>query len=323
MPKILFSFILFILHVNTYSQETKLFGNWILVRTLYDDLKPLEINHPDYSQSLIYEIRKDHFKVNGVKNEFVEFKNGQIDYPLQTINYSFKDDYLITQIKGSNLKHFFLKREDLLKKHPDLIPSLSQNKDYIYDNAIANYSFEQNVPLESYLIRELNQIGISPKNKEFEINFILNSSNKIENIKIEPSSKYDETIIELLTKSEKFFKNNTDQNLLISKNINLDILGSFYLNSSIRRIKDEIEDNYKNNNFKKVIELSPKFNKAIEDENENQQLIKSTKKLIAISYLATGKTQLACFDLFEIGGKSDFSVRNYFLDFCKDYTHIK
>lgn len=322
MPKKLFSFILFIIHVNTYSQETKLFGNWILVRTLYDDFKPLEINHPDYSQSLIYEIRKDHFKVNGVKNEFVEFKNGQIDYPIQTINYNFKDDYLITQIKGSNLKHFYLKREDLLKKHPELIPAFSENKDYIYDNGIANYSFEQNIPLESYLIRELNEIGKNKNNKEFEINFILNSSNNIENINIKPSSKHDKTITDLLTRSEKFFKNNTDQNLLIKKNINLDILGSFHLNSSIRRIKDEIENDYKNNNFKKVIELSFKFNKAIEDENQNQQLIKSTKKLIAISYLALDEKETACNKFYEIGNLSDFSVRNYILDFCNKQVSL-
>ena len=323
MPKIFFSFIIFIIHVNTYSQETKLFGNWILVRTLYDDLKPLEINHPDYSQSLIYEIKKDHFKVNGVKNEFVEFKNGQIDYPLQTINYSFKDDYLITQIKGSNLKHFFLKREDLLKKHPDLIPSLSENNDYIYDNGIVNYSFEQNVPLESYLIRELNKISISSKNKAFDIHFILTSANKIENINIAPTTKFEKTITDLLTKSEKFFKNNTEQNLLISTSINLDLLEGFYLNSPIRTIKDKIEENYNNNNFSKVIELSPQFHKAIQNENQNQLLIKSTKKLIAISYLTKGDTQLACSNLYNIGDRIDFTVRNYIVDFCKDYIHIE
>lgn len=317
MPKILFSLILFLLHVYTFSQETKLFGNWILVRTLYEDFKPLEINHPDYSQSLIYEIKEDYFKVNGVKNEFVEFKNGQINYPLQTINYSFKDGYLITQIKGSNLKHFFLKRENLLKKHPDFVPSFSENTDYIYDNGIANYSFEQNVPLESYLIRELNEIGISQKNKEFEIKFILNSFNKIENIQISPSTKFDQTISNLLIKSETYFKNNTIHNLFIETKINLDLLGSFYLNSTIRTIKDKIEDNYNNNNFKKVVELSPSFEKAIKDENSAQLLIKSTKKQIAISYLALDYKETACNKFYEIGKLSDFSVRNYILDFCK------
>lgn len=317
MKKVFSCFILLLLHICSFSQEPNLYGNWILVRTLYDDLKPLEINHPDYSQSLIYEINKDYFKVNGIKNEFVEFKKGQINYPLQTIDYTLKDGYLITQIKGSNLNNFFLKREDLIKKQPELAPTPSQNDKYLHDNGIANYSFNQNVPLDNYLIRELSKIATYEKNKNFNIQFILSPSNKIENINIFPSTNFNQNISKLLTKSEPLFKNNTDQNLLIEAKINLDLVGSFYLNSSVRTIKNKIEENYKNNKFKNVVELSPSFQKAIKDENLDQLLIKSTKKLVAISYLALDKKETACNKFYEIGNLSDFSVRNYILDFCK------
>lgn len=317
MPKFIFSIFSLLLPLLSFSQESKLYGNWILVRTVYDNFKFLEINHPDYSQSLIYEIQKDYFKVNGVKNVYAKFKDGQINYPLETINYSFKDDYLITQKEGSNLKNFFLKREDLLQKHPELTPQPSDNNYYIIDNGIVNYTFNQNVTLETFLIRELNEVAKNSKNKQFEIDFVLTSSNTIEHINIKPTTNFDHQIIKLLLQSQDYFKNNTGQNLLIKTNIQLNLFEPFHLNSSLRKYKDEIEEHYSKNNFNKVIALAPHFEKSIIKENQKELIIKSTQKYIAISHLAVGNTNEACEKFNQIGDLTNFNVRNYLIDFCK------
>jgi hypothetical protein len=46
-------------------------------------------------------------------------------------------------------------------------------------------------------------------------------------------------------------------------------------------------------------------------------------KNLAISYLATGNQNLACENFKLVGDITDFTVRNYLLDFCKEYKRIE
>lgn len=319
MLKYLSCFLLLILNINANCQETKLIGKWVLVRTLYNDLKFLEINHPDYAQYLIYDIKKDEFKINHIKNTFVEFKKGEINNPLQKINYSFEKDYLVTNIDGSNLKHYFLKVEDLLKRFPELQQILF-NENYGLDNGLNSYDFSQDIPLEIFINRGLKNIVPKSDNRIFEAEFVLNLNHKIEDIKIinSISPKFDQTYKNQLLSAESFLKNNTDRKLIIKNRIVLDNINvNFFLNSNVRSLGEKIENHYKNNNFSKVVELSESFNKVIKKENKESFYIFNILKYIAISQLAIGDSKLACDNFLQLGDIKKFHLRNFLLDFCK------
>lgn len=321
MLKYLSCLLLLLFNVNVNSQETNLIGKWVLVRTLYNDQKFLEINHPDYAQSLIYDIKPNEFKINNFKNFPVEFQKNQIIYPLQITNYTFEGDYLVTNIEGSNLKHYFLKVEDLLKRFSEFSQPTSSNEDYILDNGLNSYDFNQDIPLEIFINRGLK--NVVPKNDKriFEAEFVLNLNHKIEDIKIinSISPKFDQAYKNQLQLAEFFLKNNTDRKLIIKNRIILDNVNvNFFLNSNVRSLGEKIEEYYKNNNFPKIVELSENFDKVIKKENKESLYISTVLKYIAISHLAVGNKKTACDKFNELGDIKNFRVRNFLLDFCKE-----
>lgn len=118
MNRILIFLISFFTFSHFYSQNQNLTGNWILVKTLFNDGKNIEVNNSNYSTKLIYAIKKNSIRINNQYFESV-FTNDKIKTPFRTINYTIKDRYLIAQDEGDNKTSYFLKVDDYIQKFPE------------------------------------------------------------------------------------------------------------------------------------------------------------------------------------------------------------
>jgi tetratricopeptide (TPR) repeat protein len=75
---------------------------------------------------------------------------------------------------------------------------------------------------------------------------------------------------------------------------------------------------YKSNKFEEAILEYNKIKQLQIKNNRYHTMINNALKRLAISYLATGNQNLACENFKLAGDITDFTVRNYLLDFCTE-----
>ena len=308
-----------------FSQNKELFGKWVLVRTTLVGNINLDLNNPDYSTKLIYFITPKALQFSKFKLP-ASFTEKQIKTEFRTINYILKDKYLIIQDQNDNKISYFLKADDFVRKNPEFaLKPIVRNSDSLYvANNLNDYELADNQDFEELITLNSKEAGRSSKtftNLYFQIEFVLTKNNKIENIKILHSidDNYDQDYILALKKSEKFLKNISGKNLLITKEVNHLKWATDLKDKNELQLYDLLDKgfkNYRENKFEKAIEAYSQIENLNIPNNRFRSLIKDAQIKLGVSYLVTGKGEEACKTLNKIGDKTDFDIRNYHLDFC-------
>jgi tetratricopeptide (TPR) repeat protein len=309
----------------SFSQNKNLIGKWILDRTQFSNGNNLEINNPNYSTKTIYVISPNSLTISNQKFESI-FTSNKIKTQFRTLNYVIKEGYLITEDENDDKINFFLKLNDFVKKHPEFLAkeTLRNNDTIFIANDLSDYEFNNEINFDDFIQQNRTQKDRSSKsfiNLNFKIEFILAKNNKIKDIKIINSidTVYDNDYIVALKKSEKYLKNLTDKDLLITKEINNLKWAKDLNNKEEKQLYKLIENGleyYNVNNFEKAIENFSEIKNLKIENNRFKTLIKESMINLGISYLAIGKNEEACKVFLEIGDKTDFEIRNYLIDFC-------
>jgi hypothetical protein len=307
------------------AQTSELQGKWILDKVVTYNGEPLEINNERYSSLLIYYIRPKELQINHQKFK-AQFSTTKISTTFKNVNYSFEDKYLKIVDPSMNTVEYFLKPDDFMLKYPEFkMKEMVIGRDtLLVANKITDYEFNNKLAFEEFIIKD---VPFNKPNKgdnlHFEIEFILTKESKIKGITIRKSisSEFDNAYKLNLIKAEPFFKNNTQKDILIVLEENF---GQYY-----NKIKDPNEKElydilrvadalYKSNKFEEAILEYNKIKQLQIKNNRYHTMINNALKRLAISYLATGNQNLACENFKRVGDITDFTVRNYLLDFCKE-----
>jgi len=324
MNRILITIFLFIAFSFCYSQNQNLIGKWILVKTMFNDGRNIEINNPNYSTKLIYTIKPKSIKINN-QNFDATFSSEQIKTQFRKINFLIKEKYLIAQDEGDNKTSYFLKVDDFIQKYPEFsLKEIEKNGQTLYlDNDLSGYEFNNELSFEEYISKNTKDRDSKDFiNLNFQVEFVLTKDNKIQDIKVLNSidNSFDNEYINALKKSEKFFQNLTGKNLLIRDEINQlkwanDL--SDKDEKKLYQIRAKGLEFYRNNKFEKAIEQFLQVESLDIKNNRFKTLIKECLLDLGISYLAIGQNENACKTFERIGDKTDFEIRNYLIDFCE------
>lgn len=316
---------LFFNYSNFYSQSKELTGNWILVKTLFNNGKNLDINSSQYSTKQILEISANSIKIN----DFLfpaSFTKNQIKTSFRTLNFLLKENYLITQEDKDNKSNYYLKAEDFVKKFPEFsMKEVERNANVVLlDNSLTGFEFNNDLSFEDFIEKNrTHRDSKDYKNLNFQIEFILTKSNQIKDIKVLNSidTSFDNNYIIALKKSSPFFNNLTGKDLIIFKEVNQLKWGNDLTNEDEKKLylyRSEGLKNFNANKFKKAIEEFSKIKNLRIENNRFKTFIKDSKIKLGISYLATGQNHEACETFKDVGDKTDFEIRNYLLDFCEE-----
>lgn len=307
-----------------YSQENNLIGKWILVRTLFDTGKKIEINSPNYSSKLTYTISPDKLKINSQSFNST-FTSNKIKTPFRIINYSLRENYLLIQDEGDNKISYFLKIKDFIKKFPEFSLKEAQRNGITFyvDNDLSGYEFNNEHSFEEFIDKNTRDRSSKDfKNLNFQVEFILTAENKIKDIKILNSidNDFDNDYINALKKAEPFLENISGKDLLIFKEVN-QLKWANDLNDKEEKKLYKSRANgleyFRNNKFEKaIVEFSQIQDLQIKN-NRFKTLIKESLLNLGVSYLAIGNNDNACKIFNKIGDKTDFEIRNYLIDFCE------
>ena len=311
--------------ITVNSQSREMVGKWVLDRTQFSNGKNLEINNPNYSSRIVYIIEPNSLKINGQKLK-ASFTDAQIITDFRRINYFLKDKYLIVQDENDDKISFLMKAKDFVEKYPEFsLNKVIREKDTVYlANDLSDYIFQNDLSFENFINKNRIQRDRSSKsfrNIHFKVEFILTKKNRIKNIKVLNSIDpgYDADYINALMKSEKFLKNLTDKDLLITKeNNHLKWRNDVTDNDEklLYSLRRKGLESYDQNKFEQAISNFVKI-KALDLKNDRfKTLVKESMIKLGVSYLAVGKIKSACDVFGGIGDTSDFEVRNYLIDFC-------
>lgn len=307
-----------------YSQNKELTGKWILVKTIYNDGKNIEINNPTYSQELVYTINPNNLKIN-TQNFKATFTSNKIITPFRTINYAFEEKYLIAYDEGDNKTSFFLPVNEYVKTYPEFsLKEIERNGNTVYlDNKLSGYEFNNELDLDEFISNNRKDKDSKViNNLYFQIEFILTSNNKIKDIKVLNSinPQHDTDYINTLKEAEKYLKNISGKDLLIVNEVHHAKFRQDLTDKNEKKFYELMVkggDYYRNNKFEKAIETLSQIKDIDIKSNNFRMFIREYKKKLGVSYLAIGKTEEACQIFNQIGDKTDFEVRNYLIDFCE------
>lgn len=317
--------LLIILSINsTYSQSQELKGKWVLDKILYQDGTDLEINNGQYSIELKYFIATNSLKIND-RSFKASYSLKQIKNDYRIINYTLENKYLKIQEQNDNKISYFLKTDDFIAKYPEftLHKIVRDNDTTIVANELADYDFQKEESLDEYIsLNKPDRRAKSLPNLYFQVEFILSKNNKIKDIKVlqSISEGYDNDYISALKKAERFLKNNTKYDLLITKEVNNLKFIEDLTDPKEKELFEIIElgdQYYENNNFENAITTYSKI-KQLEIKNHRFKItIEDALIKLGISYLASGNQVDACEIFHLIGNNKNFKVRNYLNNFCK------
>ena len=325
MKYLLIFVVIVAVRANSFSQSKEIEGKWILDKVVYKSGETLEINNELYSNELFYIIKPKELQINEQKFA-AQFSKNQIKTAFRKINYSLEDNYLKIMDPSLDRIEYFLTAADFVEKYPEFkMKEVVIGQDSLFvANITTDYEFNNELTLDDFInknmpIRESNKNN----NLNFKIEFILTKESIIKDIKIlHPiSTEYDNNYVKALKKAAPFFKNNTQKNIVIT--IEKEYV-QFY--------EDRIDPNekelynilmrgdafYRNNEFEEAILEYNKIKQLQIKNNHYKFTIKNAMKRLAISYLATGNPTKACENFKQLGDITDFSVRNYLLNFCKE-----
>jgi hypothetical protein len=323
--KVKFIFILCVIfNLNCFSQNKEIRGEWILVRVLFSDGRRLEINNPQYSMSLRYVISSNSLKIS-IQKFKADFTDNQIIMDGRTLNYNLKEGYLIVEDKADNKTYYFLKADDFIKKFPEFTLKTTEidgETVYIDEHKLYGFEFGNELSYNDYMTRHTKDRNSKDfKNLYFKLEFILTKDNQVKNVKILNSidKEFDDDYLKAFEKASRFFKNNSNKNLLL------------YVEQSQLKWAHDVHDkdekklyklrseglkSYRENKFEETIEKFSQIKELNLDPYRFQSLFEETMIKLGISYLAVGNNDKACETFNLIGDKTNFSIRNYLIDFC-------
>jgi tetratricopeptide (TPR) repeat protein len=311
--------------VNSFSQSKELEGKWILDKVVYKSGETLEINNELYAKELVYSIKPKELQINEQKFA-AQFTNTKIKTAFRHLTYAIENNYLKIIDPSLDRIEYFLKAADFVEKYPEFkMKEVVTGQDTLFiANIATDYAFNNQVNFDDFIHRNM-PIWESKKynNLYFKIEFILTKDSKIKEIKIlnSISTEYDNNYVAALKKAEPFFKNNTQKNILI-------VVEKQY----VQFYKDMKDPNevmlfdiiiradalYDDNKFEEAIREYNQI-KQIPFKNNHYKYHRNEAMIhLGICYLATGDPSKACENFKLVGDITDFSVRNYLLNFCKE-----
>lgn len=322
MKKILL-LLIFGYSLKAFPQTNELIGKWILDKTIYSDGKFLEINNPLFSSKLIYQISPNQLSINEQKFD-AKYSTNHIKLEYRTLKFWREDDYLLVQEENDNKVHLFLKVDDFINKFPEFKPKteVRNNETLTIANEIIDADFNNELNFDDFLLKNRpDHPSKSFVNLYFKAEFILTKTNKIKDIKIlnSISNQFDNEVIRAIRKSEMYFVNNLNSDLLINKEMSFLKWHDDLNNPNEKELYNIIlkaDAYYLENNFEKAIIEYEKIKGLNIKNNRFKFMIHDANVKLGISYLATNQKEKSC-SVFQSIGETDFSVRNYLIYFCK------
>jgi hypothetical protein len=321
-----------LLNFNSFkAQNEKLNGNWILDKVIYKNGNPLEINHPFYSKFIEYEFINNKLRIiDNLPYDFNEFditiNNTKILNQFREINYEINEDQLILNDQGDDKIMSFIKREKFIElfNETDMTKLVYNEKEVYIPNKFHQPKFNYILNFDDFIQKNTPTLNNLNLNEGLNFKFILNKDSKIVELEINEniSKSLKKELEESILKAEKFYKNETGKDLLISRSY----IYKNSFNESENKIERKINKLIKNGNqffneinFKNAILA---YKEAIElklNDKDNTKNINFYKVYInlGISYLAENEIDLACESFRKIGNKSNFDIRNYLINFCE------
>ena len=318
--------------VNVKAQSDELLGRWILVRTLSNDGKRLEINHPEYSKKMILDIKKNSLKIDDT-NYNTKFKNNEVSiYNNAKLNFSFqiKDNYLITKAIKENTTNYFLKVDDFIQRFPEFkLKETIYNDEVVYlDNGISAFYFDNDLSYDFFILINGNQrsdkrVAKDPESIPLQFEYVLSTDNKIKSFKIVNSQnkELDNDYIVRFNRASKYFVNTTDKDVLIRFNQVNTISYPELTKAEEKRfyeISAALDNFYNKNEFEKATSLYDEYINLKIRPNRFNKINDDNNIRFGISFLAQNKFNEACIAFKKVGDITNFRVRNYLLDFCQN-----
>lgn len=308
--------------INIFSQSNKLNGTWILDKFIFSDGKPIEVNDKDFSTYAQYDFNNNKMKIDGIEIP-ITITSNVIQTSATKIEYGFNDKYLFLKFQGDNKIACLLKPEIFLELYPEFQPKQIEygNISVYLENSIVKPTFIYKGGFNSYLANIVSNYEDFPKTRNyFSAQFILTKDSKIKDIKIinNISEDFDKKAIQAILDSEKYFKNTTGKDFLINRSFSM-IIEDTNKKNKIEKQIDQIEkkglEYFNNNDFENAIKVYEKL-KTINDDGSNNTITKISYIKLGISYLAINKIAEACESFKKAGDLTNFSVRNYLINFC-------
>lgn len=314
---------LFICSIS-YSQQDKLQGKWILDTIQYADGGVFPINHRFYSMFLAYSFYGNQMTVNE-RSSLATISQNSISSNARKINYKFEDSYLLLQDEGDDAILYLLKYEDFYEKYPEFKPAEIQfeNKKVFVANQVVSPDFLKTQIFSEYIFSNINPNHSQVHNRNFKANFILSKDNVISDIVIikSISKSFDKNFIKAVKSSQKYFSNKTGKDLLMTYE------KKFYdwggpespAKAEVTYLLRTGDDYYNNNDFVNAIEIYEKLKLKNKPEvtQRGYEWTSMANIRLGIAYLAINNPEKACKLFDELGGRTNFNVRNYILNFCQ------
>lgn len=329
---ILFCFLISCSLLPLKAQTNELQGKWILIRTLSNDGKRVEVNNPNYSKKMIMEFKKNSLNIDGV-NYKIKYKDNTInldDKKIPDFSFQIKENHLITKELKGNTSNYFLKVEDFIKRYPEFkLKEIIYNDKIVYlDNGISAYYFNHDLSYDIFILFNGNQSSDKsskrdPESIPLQFEYVLSVNNKIKSFNIINSQNkdLDNDYIARFNKASKFFINTTDKDVLIRYNqITYPSYPELTVPDEKRfyEISAELNDFYNKNEFKKATNLYKEYIKLNIKPNRFNKINDDNNIRFGISFLAQNNLKDACLVFNKVGDLTDFRVRNYLLDFCQN-----
>ena len=124
-------------------------------------------------------------------------------------------------------------------------------------------------------------------------------------------------------KAEKYFRNNTNQDLLMTHRFNFFKMFESITNNDERKLNKIYESGrifFEKNNFSKAIEKYEQINDLNLTPDLKSRWSYTVEQIyinLGISYLATNQIEKSCEVFKKVGDNTNFKVRNYLNTFCK------
>ncbi len=233
--KILFIFLVSLLFVYpSFSQSDKLLGQWVLDFALTEQNSLVPLDNPYFSNEVIYEISRNKMKISAFTFDAKYIGDNEIDLGHMKLNYTFSDGYLTVIEKGTEIKLYFLKRDDFVNKYPEFEEEriLSGGRELYIANTLSKLVFDNGtIDPNSFITNGAPLLKKkTSKNYFMKAAFILDRRNQISNIVVSNIEEDDirQQVIKSIERCSKFYKNYTGKDLLITLPFNFFKMYQFF-----------------------------------------------------------------------------------------------
>lgn len=325
MKKELSLVLLFIAFMG-FCQDIKLNGTWILDKVTFANGNALEINNNNYSFYSQYKFSNNKMEINGGEVP-ITITSKQIITPALKIDYEFQGKYLLLKNYDSDKITYLLKPEVFLELYPEFQPKEIKIEDKIVyqENLVIKPDFSYTGGFNKYFRDFFINYNNFPKNSSFfAVQFIVTKESKINDLKIQESISpdFDSKFIQYLKNGEKFLKNNTGKDILITRRQKISKLNDSKVDGNmstedrnIVKVYEKGNSFYLKNDFEKAIESYEKIN-ALNLTDKDNEILRLLYINLGVSYLTKENISAACDSFNKAGGLTNFKSRNYVINFC-------